>query len=74
MGTSTLVGVGKNVSGFLLDAFDGVLGSESANALARKESFISANMLAGGFGVIAWPLHWALIGHLGQALLQYVRV
>lgn len=62
MVSNTLVGVGKNVSGFLLDAFDGVLGSEPANALARKEAFISANMLAGIFGVLAWPLHWALVG------------
>ncbi|MEQ1755199.1 MAG: PAS domain-containing sensor histidine kinase [Micropepsaceae bacterium] len=60
--SSSLAGVRGSLSGFLLDAFDGVLGSESASPTARKESFISANMLAGAIGAAAWPLHWMFIG------------
>jgi cell cycle sensor histidine kinase DivJ len=62
MWSRNLVGVGKSVGNFLLDAFDGVLGSEAAHRAARRDSFISANLLAGGIGVIAWPLHWMFIG------------
>jgi cell cycle sensor histidine kinase DivJ len=62
MRSRNLVGVGKSVGNFLLDAFDGVLGSEAAHRTARRDSFISANLLAGSIGVIAWPLHWIFIG------------
>lgn len=57
-----LVSVGNSVGNFLLDAFDGVLGSEAATRVARRDSFVSANMLAGCIGAVAWPLHWMLIG------------
>lgn len=62
MWSRKLVSLTNSVGNFLLDAFDGVLGSEAANRAARRDSFISANLLAGSIGVIAWPLHWALIG------------
>ncbi len=52
----------KTVANFLLDAFDGVLGGEPASEHERREIFISANMLAGGVGVVAWPLQWTLFG------------
>ena len=64
MWSRNLVGVGKSVGNFLLDAFDGVLGSEAAHRAARRDSFISANLLAGGIGVIAWPLHWIFLPSL----------
>ena len=57
------------VAGFLLDAFDGVLGSEASSERARRETFISANMLAGILGVAAWPLHWILVGPIDLPLL-----
>lgn len=62
MWSRKLVSIANSAGNFLLDAFDGVLGSEAANRAARRDSFISANLLAGSIGVIAWPLHWALIG------------
>lgn len=62
MVSSSLAGVRNSLGGFLLDAFDGVLGSEASNPSARRESFISANMLAGAIGAAAWPLHWMFIG------------
>jgi cell cycle sensor histidine kinase DivJ len=47
---------------FLLDAFDGVLGSEPEGEAGRRQSFIAANLLAGGMGVALWPLYFAFVG------------
>jgi cell cycle sensor histidine kinase DivJ len=55
-------GADNSVGKFLLDAFDGVLGSEGETPQARRASFISANMLAGGIGLVCWPLHWVFLG------------
>ena len=55
-------GVRKSVADFLLDAFDGVLGSETNSDRQRRQSFISANMLAGIIGVALWLMHWLLLG------------
>ena len=50
------------LANFLLDAFDGVLGTEPEGEAGRREAFVSANLMAGGIGLALWPLHWALIG------------
>jgi two-component system, cell cycle sensor histidine kinase DivJ len=52
---------------FLLDAFDGVLGSEPETADGRRRAFVSANLFAGGMGVALWPLHFAFIGPVDAA-------
>jgi cell cycle sensor histidine kinase DivJ len=56
------VGLRKSVGDFLLDAFDGVLGAEPAGEAERRHAFVSANLMAGGFGLALWPLHWAMFG------------
>ena len=50
------------LANFLLDAFDGVLGAEPVGEAERRDAFVSANLMAGGIGLLLWPLHWALIG------------
>ncbi len=55
-------GVRRSVANFLLDAFDGVLGSEANSDRERRQSFISANMLAGVVGVVLWLMHWVVLG------------
>lgn len=62
MSSGKQVGAASSVTRFLLDAFDGVLGSEGHGPEARRASFVSANMLAGVMGLVAWPLHWAVWG------------
>ena len=62
MAFGNLAGTTTSISKFLLDAFDGVLGSEGECPQARRASFISANMLAGLIGLVCWPLHWILLG------------
>lgn len=62
MAFGNLAGTTTSISKFLLDAFDGVLGSEGESLQARRASFISANMLAGLIGLVCWPLHWILFG------------
>ncbi len=52
---------------FLLDAFDGVLGSEPETETGRKQAFVSANLLAGGMGVALWPLYFAFVGPVDAA-------
>ncbi len=52
---------------FLLDAFDGVLGSEPEGEAGRRQSFVSANLLAGGMGVALWPLYFAFVGPVDAA-------
>jgi two-component system, cell cycle sensor histidine kinase DivJ len=52
---------------FLLDAFDGVLGSEPETEAGRRQSFVSANLLAGGMGVALWPLYFAFVGPVDAA-------
>ena len=59
----------KSVGNFLLDAFDGVLGAEPAAYKERRETFVSANLLAGGIGVAAWPLYWMVFGPADFATL-----
>ena len=52
---------------FLLDAFDGVLGSEPEGEAGRVKAFVSANLLAGGMGVALWPLYFAFVGPVDAA-------
>lgn len=69
MVSNSVFRLAKSAGSFLLDAFDGVLGSEPDSTAARREAFISANLLAGAIGVAAWPLHWLLIGPVDTAML-----
>ena len=55
-------GLRRNLGNFLLDAFDGVLGAEPAGETERQDAFISANLMAGAFGMGLWLLHFAVIG------------
>jgi cell cycle sensor histidine kinase DivJ len=68
MSSEKQAGAARSVTKFLLDAFDGVLGSEGHDAEARKASFVSANMFAGVIGLVAWPLHWAIWGPVDFAM------
>jgi cell cycle sensor histidine kinase DivJ len=60
--SGTQAGAAKSIGRFFLDAFDGILGSEGDSPAARRSSFVSAHMLAGGLGLAAWPIYWALFG------------
>lgn len=68
MSSAMKAGAASSVAKFLLDAFDGVLGSEGQGAEARKASFVSANLFAGVIGLLAWPLHWAVWGPVDFAM------
>ena len=68
MSSAKQAGMSSSVAKFLLDAFDGVLGSEEHSPEARRASFISANMFAGVIGLVAWPLHWAVWGPVDFAM------
>ncbi len=59
--------VRRSIAEFLLDAFDGVLGAEPAGEAQRRATFVSANLMAGGVGLVLWPLHWAFVGPVGFA-------
>src|SRR5882672_487004 len=50
------------MTGFLADAFAGVLGKELASLGDRRAAFAAAHILAGSVGLALWVLHWALIG------------
>lgn len=62
MRSRSLASAGNTAISFLLDAFDGVLGSEGDTRRERQASFVSAHLLAGALGVLAWPLYWFLVG------------
>ena len=66
--SGTQAGAANSIGRFLLDAFDGILGSEGDSLTARRASFVSAHMLAGGLGLLAWPIYWALFGPADVAM------